>query len=195
MGRALKSHFGELAAAALDAIGGDPERMAAARERMGEWAETLREHGIGVSDSANPSPASEPVTAPGGAEETAPAGEPQKQARWVGETPTLSERLRELAEDFRRRADALAAAREAAVRSTAPADGLAGGSANGGSGPSRPAAAAGDAAELLESAAAGVENLGVEAAGRLRELAARLKAAGKPGGEPESSAKPGSGPA
>lgn len=101
IGKALRTHLSDLANAAKDAVGGDPERMAAARERMENWGKILREHGIEVPHPENQETPTEPAQ-----EHAEPEGTPSV------DEPSFSERLKGLAEEFRRRADALEAARQ-----------------------------------------------------------------------------------
>lgn len=49
VGRALRSYLENMAGTTSDAVSGEPDRMKAARERMWQWAEILRKHGIANS--------------------------------------------------------------------------------------------------------------------------------------------------
>jgi len=116
IGRALRGYFGDLTATVGDALGGDPARMAAAQARMDQWAQTLREHGV-----AAPSVPVDPVVEASAAAAARPSsGGSAPGAPDRGVTPGaagaagIAERLRQLADDLRRRAESLADARQAA---------------------------------------------------------------------------------
>ncbi|MCU0834372.1 MAG: hypothetical protein MUC77_08045 [Chromatiaceae bacterium] len=115
LGAALKRYFGDIGGTIADAVSGEPARIARAKVRMAEWSAILRAHGTEVGEAA-------PAGTPSGRVPTSEPGAPEPAAggtatesdsgRPVGEVGGLAERLHALAEDFRRRADALAAARE-----------------------------------------------------------------------------------
>lgn len=115
LGAALKRYFGDVGGTVADAVSGEPARIARAKVRMAEWSAILRAHGTEVGEAA-------PAGTPSGRVPTSEPGAPEPAAggtatesdsgRPVGEVGGLAERLHALAEDFRRRADALAAARE-----------------------------------------------------------------------------------
>jgi hypothetical protein len=183
IGRALRTHLGELGSAALDAVGGDPARMAAARERMDRWTETLRAHGIGGPSEAQPGavPEESPPTSAwaAGARTDRVAEPPEAAGREPGDRPDgITARLRDLAEAFSRRADALAGARGSGHLQPAGSEGARGDagkpSSTLGSEPI-PAADPARASAMLESVAHGIEGLAGEVAARLRERAAQLR--------------------
>jgi hypothetical protein len=136
MGRALREHLGSLGRAALDSVSGDPERMAAAQARMAGWNETLKANGVDASAddrtgagnveggdvSDSPRSAGESGADRGHTEQdpsAEPPGAAPRQSESRARGPDIASELRAMAAAMRRRADALAAAREAARGSSA----------------------------------------------------------------------------
>ncbi|MGH6891166.1 MAG: hypothetical protein ACREEP_02790, partial [Dongiaceae bacterium] len=114
IGRALRTYLSDTAGSAGDSVSGDPERMNLARERMDFWGRTLREHGIAAA------PPSAPDSGPGilapqlAPEEATDPGERSHEAPGA-EKHGLADRLRGLADEFRRKAAAIAAARSSST--------------------------------------------------------------------------------
>ena len=129
IGAALRQHLGEVADAARDSVSGDPERMETAQERMAAWNETLKSHSVGATagDGAD-APGAPRATGETGADSTesdasgdhsmAAPEELESRAR----APDIASQLHAMADAMRRRADALAAARQAARGAPPPSD-------------------------------------------------------------------------
>jgi hypothetical protein len=157
---ALRRYASDLGGTVAGAVSGDAARIATAQARMAEWGATLREHGTEV---AAPGLAAGPPPAPGEAP-TAEAPAPEQSPAAEGASG-FAARLHALAEDFRRRADALAAAREGGASTpTGEATDA-----------PRPAAPNPNAAAALEALAQGLEDSATDAVARLRHTAARLR--------------------
>lgn len=171
LGAALKRYFGDIGGTVADAVSGDPARIARAKVRMAEWSATLREHGTEVSE---PQPADGPTPETGATAGAAPAGAATQPPRPpdARDASGFAARLRELAEQFRRRADALATAREGGAMP--PAAPQAGEPTSAADQPEPPSSAETQAA-ALEALAAGIEDAAGDAAARLRAHAARLR--------------------
>lgn len=113
IGQAVRAYLQDVTATAGDAVSGDPQRVRAARERMRDWDETLRAHGVAAPDAPDPPDAPSKPPSP------APTPEPSPDDSSTAYEPgSLAARLHNLAEEFRRRADTIAAEREAAERSS-----------------------------------------------------------------------------
>jgi hypothetical protein len=134
IGQALGSYFRDIGATVADAISGDPARIARSQERMASWAATLEQHG--VPTPATPPERDEPLST-GHGQDTAGRSQgtaattrsaspsPQPDPGDSSEDPGLAASLRSLAEHLRRRADALAAARQSfGAQPTPPEDPL-----------------------------------------------------------------------
>jgi hypothetical protein len=117
IGRALRTYFTDLTDTVLDAVEGDSQAHKAARERMNQWARTLRAHGIAVPETSEGvgAGAPDPDAPPGFAD--AASGGTQAAATERTAAAGLADSLRRLAESFQRRAETLAAARRAADES------------------------------------------------------------------------------
>lgn len=111
LGAALKRYFGDIGATVADAVSGDPACIDRAKERMAEWSATLREHGTEVGEPQPTAGAAPDAGRAADAASARAATEPQEQPGTV-DGSGFAARLRELAEQFRRRADALAAAQD-----------------------------------------------------------------------------------
>jgi hypothetical protein len=180
LGRAFRAYLTDTAGTALDAVSGEPERMARAQERMGQWAEVLRQHGISVPQAPAIQTAAVPdASAPPQAGESI-AGTMKKS--------TVSARLADLAEEFRHRADVLAAARKTTSGDRKPSEGNGAGPNGAALQSDGPRLGAGDgeqAAEALAALAQGLETAVGDLAGRLRELAGGLATPQEPQPEAE----------
>lgn len=132
IGQALGAYFRDIGATVADAISGDPARITRSQERMASWAATLEQHG--VPTPATPPARDEPPTSghsqgtvgrsQGTAATTRSASpSPQPDPADSSENPGLAASLRSLAEQLRRRADALAAARQSFGAQPTPSEG------------------------------------------------------------------------
>lgn len=169
---ALRRYASDIGGTVAGAVSGDAARIASAQARMAEWAATLRDHGTEV---AAPGPAAGPAPAVGAAADEVPLAVPRAPDPTPGATAGngVVAGLQALAEEFRRRADALAAARAGGLASCA-APGAGSGSADG---PAfeAPGKRAETQAAALDALATGIEDVADDAAARLRAHAARLR--------------------
>ena len=171
---ALRRYASDLGGTVAGSVSGYPARIAGARARMAEWAATLREHGTEVAASG---PAAGPPPAAGEAP-TAKAPTPEQTPEHTSKAEGASgvaARLHALADDFRRRADALAAAHGAGDPTDASTAGLPSVAHDGGTGPPIAPTSAETQAAALEALAEGLEDAAGDAAARLRAQAARLR--------------------
>lgn len=188
VGRAFRSYLENMAGTTSDAISGELDRMEAAREHMRRWAETLREHGV-AAPSVSPAHADNtPAQTQDTPTEAIPSATNEPSPETQKKT-SFSDRLRELAENFRHRADALAATRQAkdpeqpnVDKKSEFTDKDTGGSQK----TILPLDDAKRAAEALEAVAQGLEGAAGDAAKNLRDLAVRLRTSP----QPDNSAKP-----
>lgn len=169
---ALKRYASDLGGTVAGAVSGDAGRIASAKERMAEWSATLRAHGTEVADGGPAKPVRSASPPPAGPKGSEPDPTEPESATAAGSRSSATQadsgfaaRLNALADDFRRRADALAAAREdGAPTPTGEATDA-----------QRPAAPNPTAAAALEALAQGLEDSATDAAARLRRTAARLR--------------------
>lgn len=177
VGGALRSYLENMVQTTSDAASGEADRMEAARERMRQWAEILRKHGV-VAPSVSPASTDNTSTQ---TPDTPTKSTSSKTSEPFSETQkktSFSDRLRELAEDFRSRADALAAAREGKIPEPAPVDDKnVSRSKNFDSTQVEfpPTEDALKAAAALESTAQSIESAAEDTAKWLRDLAAQLR--------------------
>jgi hypothetical protein len=167
---ALRRYASDLGGTVAGAVSGDAARIATAQARMAEWAATLREHG---TEFAAQGPAAGPPPAAG---EAPPAKRPPPEQTSTAEGASgIAARLHALADDFRRRADALAAAHGTGDPTDASTAGRPSVAHDGGTGPPIAPTSAETQAAALEALAAGLEDAAGDAAARLRAQAARLR--------------------
>ena len=190
VGTALRSYLENMVQTTSDAASGEPDRMEAARERMRQWAETLRKHGV-ATPAVSPSPADNTSAQTQDTPTESTFSETSESNPETKKKASFSDRLRGLAEDFRSRADALAAAREGKIPKPAPIDDKnVSRSKNVDSTPMKDLSTedALKAAEALESTAQSIESTAGDTAKWLRDLAARLQPAPESQGKPKSDA-------
>lgn len=124
IGQALGAYFRDIGATVADAISGDPARIARSQERMASWAATLAEHGVPTPEtppardetiSTGPSQGMAGHSQDTAARPRSASPPPQADLGDSSDQRGLSASLRSWAEQLRRRADALAAARQSSV--------------------------------------------------------------------------------
>lgn len=116
LGGALKRYLGDIGSTVADAMSGDPARIEQSKARMAEWSATLREHGTEVG-GPEPAAGTAPETGTGVGAASAEADKEPQQPPGKPDPSGIAASLHALAEQFRQRADALAAAR---VHTAAP---------------------------------------------------------------------------